>query len=76
MVKNLYCGVFAMKRESFISYAYAYSEKQAMCVFCRRIAKKHNVSNYMVRDYINSNPGCYKITKEIEFKEEENENQD
>lgn len=74
MVKDLYCGVFVMKRESFISYAYAHSEKQAMYVFCHRIAKKHNVSNRMVRDYISSNPGCYEIKKEVEFKEDEEQN--
>jgi hypothetical protein len=62
-----------MKRETFINYRYACSEKQAKIIGARIVAKKHGVLPVVVNSYLKEHPDCYKITIENEFKEiEEN----
>lgn len=53
-------------------YAYAFTEKQAWMVFCKRVADKDGVSARQVMDYF-SDSEKYEISKEVEFKEEEND---
>lgn len=71
MCKNCYKIVIVMRRETFIEYAYAFTEKQAKLVGVRRVAKKHGVLPVVVNLYITDHPDCYKITLETEFKEVE-----
>jgi hypothetical protein len=73
LVKHLYKGIFVMKRETFIERGYAYSEKQARIVLARRIAKKHGVLPVVVNKYLKEHPQCFKIEKEIEFTEVDND---
>ncbi len=73
MVKHLFKGVFVMRRETFIERGYAYSEKQARVVLARRIAKKHGVLPVTVNKYLKEHPECFKIEKELEFREVEND---
>ncbi len=68
-MKHLYKGVFVMRRETFIERGYAYSEKQARNVLARRIAKKHGVLPVIVNKYLKEHPDCFKVEKEIEFRE-------
>lgn len=69
MVKNLYKGVIAMPRETFIARCYAYSETQAKIILARRVAKKHGVLPVVVNTFLKEHPACFIIEKEIEFKE-------
>lgn len=70
MVKNLYKGVIAMNRETFILYAHATSTKQAKLIFAQRIAKKHGVLPVVVHLYMKEHPDCFLITIELEMEEE------
>ena len=71
-VKHLWRGVFNLNRKVRIMYAYAFTEKQAWMVFCKRVADKDGVSARQVMDYF-SDSEKYEISKEVEFKEEEND---
>ena len=73
MVKQLYKIVIVMRRETFIMYRYAYSEKQAKTVGVQAVANKHGVLPVVVYQYLKEHPDCYKITIETEFKEDEGE---
>lgn len=70
MVKQLFKIIIVMRRETFIEYAYAYSEKQAKVIGARRVAKAHGVLPVVVNTYIKEHPDCYKVALETEFKEE------
>jgi hypothetical protein len=71
-IKNLYKGMFQFRKNLYIEYAQAYTEKQARIVIARRIAKKQNVLASMVLAWMKENPESYEIKTEIEFKENEN----
>ena len=68
-MKNLYKIVICMKRETFIKYRYACSEKQAKRIGAIIVAKQHEVLPVVVMSYLKEHPDCYKITKEVEYKE-------
>lgn len=68
-VKNLYRGSFNLNREVFVEYAYAYTERQAWAVFCRRIAKKTGVSPRVAMNQFNGEKDNYNITTEVEIRE-------
>jgi hypothetical protein len=72
-MKDIYKIVIVMHRETFIKYRYATSEKQAKLIGARLVAKQHGVLPVVVNTYLKDHPDCYKITKEIEFKEAEND---
>ena len=63
-MKNKYKIVLAMRRETFIEYVYAHSEKQARLLGARRVAKQHGVLPVVVNMYIKEHPDCYRVTLE------------
>jgi hypothetical protein len=69
-MKNLYKGVFNFKCEVHVLRAYAYSERQAWLILCRRLAKKHGVSPVDVMNHFSGEQGNYKVGLEVEFQEE------
>ena len=71
--KNVYKGIFNLKMEVFMEYAYAYSPAQAKTVMVRRIAKKHGVLPVVVFGWLKEHPHCYEIRLETEFEEVEND---
>ena len=68
-IKQLYKGYMQTQRRLFVERCYAYSEKQAKALFCKRIAKKQGVSDRIVFNWF-SDPARYKIEIEVLFKEE------
>ncbi len=73
-IKQFYKGFFSYRSELSIDYAYAFSERQAKTLMCRRLAKKHDVSYQTVFGMFNGEKANYKIIIEMEVKEcEENE---
>lgn len=69
-VKNLYEGKFNYSRQIYTLYAHAFSEPQAKEVFFRRLAKKHDVSIYTVRNQFDGSRDNFKIKIEMEIKED------
>lgn len=69
-VKNLYRGSFNLNHEVFAEYAYAYTERQAWAVFCRRIAKKTGVHPRVAMNHFNGEKDNHNITMEMEIKED------
>jgi hypothetical protein len=51
-IKNLYKGMVQFRKELFIEYAQAYTEKQARIVIARRIAKKQEVLPVVVLSWM------------------------
>lgn len=68
-VKHLYKGYFRFLRVLYTERCYAYSERQAWLIFCRRIAKKQEVSPRMVMNKFDGSKENYRIDLEIEFQE-------
>ena len=69
--------MFQFRKNLYIEYAQAYTEKQARIVIARRIAKKQEVLPMIVLAWMKQNPDSYEIKTECEFTEEkENENAD
>ncbi len=68
-VKNLWCGVFNLRHEVFIEYAYAYSKKQAWFTCCRRIADKTGVHPSVVMREFDGSKDNFRIEIEAEFEE-------
>jgi len=68
-LKQLYRGVFNYHGKVFPLYAYAYTEKQAWLVFCRRIARKLGVPLRVVMHYFSGEKNNYDINIELEVKE-------
>jgi hypothetical protein len=68
-VKNNYKGLFAYRNELKTEYVYAFSEKQAKVIMCRRIAKKQGVIPSVVMNYFNGEKDNYSIKIEVEYKE-------
>lgn len=65
-IKQLWRGAFKVGHGVVILYAYAYTERQAWMVMCRRIAKHDGVPIGAVMDTAD-----YSITKEMEITEGE-----
>ena len=70
-IKQLYCGWYQTRLRLFIERVYAYSEKQAHALICKRIAKKQDVSFNLVWDRFQDKAN-YRLIIEVEFKEIEN----
>ena len=70
-IKQLYCGWYQTRLRLFIERVYAYSEKQAHALICKRIAKKQNVSFDLVWNWF-LDKANYRLIIEVEFKEVEN----
>jgi hypothetical protein len=68
-IKQHWYGIFNHQREVFFEYCYAYTERQAWLIFCRRIADKHGVKPIVVMNYFDGSKDNYKIILETEFKE-------
>ena len=69
-VKHLYLGYFQFRHKTFVERAYAFSEKQAYLVMCRRIAGKQGVEPWMVLKHFKASPDAWRVDLEIEWKEE------
>lgn len=76
-MKNKHCwkGIFNYSRELLVLFCYAFSEKQAKEVFFRRLAKKHGVSVYAVRQIFDGSKDNMSIKIETEFHEVADEEQ-
>jgi len=68
-MKQCWRGSFNFHRQIEVLYCYAFSKKQAWAIFCRRLARKHDVPQGDVFNMFNDKVDNYDITKEIEFKE-------
>jgi len=62
---KLYEGVFNGQRKIYFLYCHAYSSKQARLNFCRQIAKKQDVPEWMVLQYFQKDKENY-IIKEVD----------
>ena len=62
--KIKFVGEFNFKHQMSIMYCAAYTERQAWLVFCRRIAKKHDIGLPHVMGLFDGSIGNYKIEKE------------
>ena len=58
------------RRQLYIEYAQAYTEKQARIIIARRIAKQQEVLPVVVLSWMKENQDHYEIKLECEFKEE------
>ena len=72
-VKHLYRGTFEYSHKLYILYTYAFSPTQAKEVFIRRLAKKHDVSIYAVRQIFDGSKPNFEVKIECKFTEIENE---
>ena len=70
--KSLYVGYFNFIHETFIERCYAGSERQAWFLFCKRLAKKKEISEKQVMQIFSGAKENFKIIKEVEFREVEN----
>lgn len=70
-IKNLYKGMVQFRRELFIEYVQAYTEKQARIVIARRIARKQEVLPVIVLSWMKEFPDSFEIKIEREFEEVE-----
>ena len=68
-VKNLWCGVFNLKKQVMIEYVYAYSKRQAWFTCCRRIADKTGVHPSVVMREFDGSKDNFRIEIEAEFEE-------
>ena len=66
-IKNLYKGMVQFRKELFIEYAQAYTEKQARIVIARRIAKKQEVLPVVVLSWMKEFPESFDVKIEKEF---------
>ncbi|AZF89982.1 hypothetical protein [Methanosarcina virus MetMV] len=74
MIKNLYKVMVQFRKNLYIEYVQAYTEKQARMVIARRIAKKQGVLPVTVLSWMKEFPDNFDILIETEFKEvDENE---
>jgi hypothetical protein len=70
-VKNLWSGIFNGRRNVYYLYCHAYTEKQARISFCRQIAKRQGVPDWMTLQYFKEGMENYLIKLEMEFIEDE-----
>jgi len=68
-IKNLYKGMVQFRKELFIEYAQAYTEKQARIVIARRIAKRQEVLPVVVLSWMKEFPESFDVKIEKEFEE-------
>jgi phenylpropionate dioxygenase-like ring-hydroxylating dioxygenase large terminal subunit len=69
--KQLWYGVFKGKRQVYYLYCYAYTPKQARIAFCRQIARKQGVDDWIVLRYFPEGADNYIIKLEMEFTEDD-----
>lgn len=69
--KHLFVGHFNFNLIVMTLRCYAYTERQAWLIFCRRIAKKQGVTKQMVMNKFDGSKENYRIDLEIEFQEVE-----
>jgi hypothetical protein len=68
-VKHLWEGVFNGQRTVYYLHRYAFTPEQARILFCREIAKRQGVPDWMVLQYFQPEKENYIIKMEVEFKE-------
>lgn len=68
--KSLFRGIFNLTQEVLIERVYAASERQAWLLFCKRIAKRRQVSERQVMQIFNGTRDNFSIQLEMEFTEE------
>ena len=69
--KSLWRGVFSYSHEAHVLYAYAHSNEQARVIFCRRLAKKHDVHPATVLGLFNGSKDNFSIEIEMEVTEDD-----
>lgn len=65
-IKNLYRGAFNFAHAVEFEYAYAYTERQAKAIMCRRLANKHGVGFLTVWQLFDGSKNNFEITIEME----------
>jgi len=70
MNKHLWRGAFNYRQSAIVLYTYAHTERQAWLVFCRRLAKKHDVSARTVMGLFDGTKDNYQITMEVEYRDQ------
>ena len=68
-MKQGYRGAFQYRKQVHILRAYAYSERQAWLVMCRRLAKVHDVDPRLVMSLFDGSQDNYSIELEVEVTE-------
>lgn len=68
MIKQLYCGWYETRLKLFIERVYAFSDKQAHALICKRIAKKQDVSFGLVWNWF-QDKSKYRLIVEVKFNE-------
>lgn len=71
--KDLYHGMFNYSHQSFILRTQAISERRAWMNFCHQLAKRHDVHVSHVMRMFNGDHDNFKIKKEVEFTEVDDE---
>jgi hypothetical protein len=51
-------------------YRYAHTKEQARVIFCREIARRQGVEDWIVLQYFKAGGDNYQITLEVEFTDE------
>jgi hypothetical protein len=69
--KNLWYGIFNGQRHVYYLYCYAHTEKQARVLFCKQIAKKQGVQDWMALQYFKEGGENYQIKLEMEITEDD-----
>lgn len=67
--KSLFIGRFNLNRLSYVERCYAYSQKQAHFILCRRLAKKERVEPGMIYNLFDGSEDNFRVELEIEFEE-------
>ena len=69
-LKSLFNGDFSYREKAYPGMkCHAYTERQAWFIFCRRLAKLHDVHVDYVLSLFDGSRDNFKITKEMEFRE-------
>ena len=68
-LKNLWRGAFNYRQSPRIVYAYAYTERQAWAIMCKRMAEKDGVSPSVVMGLFDGKRDNYEIKVEVEMRE-------
>jgi hypothetical protein len=63
-IKKKWRGAFNYRKSSIVLYAFAYTEKQAWAIFCRRLAKKDGVLPSIVMGLFDGSRDNHEITSE------------
>jgi hypothetical protein len=70
-IKYNFKGIFSLRCEMQVLYAFAFTKRQAWLIFCRRLAKKYDVHISHVMKMFDGSKDNYSITIETEYKESE-----